>query len=181
MRAGRRGKRIAACFMGGGTLALAACGPMALGIRAVTADVGRGPLVVLVGGDQEQARTWLDAATPGYRFVHVDAGGDRGALRPGGPRILIVPGRYQSLGLELAQRDSAAVAGVLIVDDGTALSPAWQEAIRAHGWRWTRIAASGPTAQARTQWQAWLPPRQAAFSIQPSPRPDGWPGTGAGG
>lgn len=154
----------------GCALALA-CGPTGLATRALTADVGRGPLVVLVGGEAPQARAWLDVATPGYRFVHVTGDGERGTLRAAGRRVFIVPADAQPLALQLAEDAAADVAGVLFVADATGLSPAWRRALAAHGWPWHRIATPEARTTARAWWQAWLPPRQAAFSVQPSPAP----------
>jgi hypothetical protein len=158
---------LAACTGG-----VVACGRTGLATRAITADVGRGPLVVLVGGGQEQARAWLDAATPGYRFVHVGPDGDQGALQAAGKRVLIVPEPYQALGLQLAERDAADVAGILLLADAAAVSPAWRKAIAAYGWRWRLVDKAGDTAADHAYFAAWLAPRQAAFSVQPSPRPD---------
>jgi hypothetical protein len=154
------------------------CGPAGLATQAVVADVGRGPLLVLVGTDALDARRWLDAATPGYRLVQVTAGGDLDGEAGPGPRVLVVPGRSQALGLALAGQDPRAVAGILFLADGTPVDDAWRSAVTAHGWKWRTIAPPLQAQPDRRWWQDWLPGRQAAFSVQPSPAcpaPSGWP------
>jgi hypothetical protein len=147
------------------------CGPSGLATQAVVSDVGRGPLLVLVGADAGTARQWLDAATPGYRLVQVTAADDLAGFIAAGPWVLVVPARDQALGLELAAQDAPSVAGILIVADGTPVSPAWQRAVTDNGWKWRLVGPVTEQKPLRSWWQDWLPARQAAFTVQPSALP----------